>query len=114
MPGLHVAWATRCAVAVITATRSRWRHLAWLYPTATVLVVLASANHFLLDTAGGLAVAGLGVLAASRITQLLARRLACGLWAAISVGFYAVAGCPVGSTGPAPRLLPVTAPADSP
>jgi len=62
MPGLHVAWATRCAVAVITATRSRWRHLAWLYPTATVLVVLASANHFLLDAAGGLAVLGLGLL----------------------------------------------------
>ena len=42
MPSLHVAWATWCAVAVITATRSRWRHLAWLYPSATVSVVLAS------------------------------------------------------------------------
>jgi hypothetical protein len=63
MPSLHVAWATWCAVAVITATRSRWRHLAWLYPSAAVLVVLASANHFLLDAAGGLAVLGLGLLA---------------------------------------------------
>jgi hypothetical protein len=62
MPSLHVAWATWCAVAVITATRSRWRHLAWLYPSATVLVVLASANHFLLDAVGGLAVLGLGLL----------------------------------------------------
>ena len=62
MPSLHVAWAAWCAVAVITATRSRWRHLAWLYPWATVLVVLASANHFLLDAAGGLAVLGLGLL----------------------------------------------------
>jgi hypothetical protein len=62
MPSLHVAWATWCAVAVITATRSRWRHLAWLYPTATVLVALASANHFLLDAAGGLAVLGLSLL----------------------------------------------------
>ena len=62
MPSLHVAWATWCAVAVITATRSRWRHLAWLYPSATVLVVLASANHFLLDVVGGLAVLGLGLL----------------------------------------------------
>jgi len=114
MPSLHVAWAAWCATAIVITTGTRWRHLAWLYPAATILVVLASANHFLLDTAGGLAVAGLGVLAASRITQLLARRLACGLWAAISVGSYAVAGCPVGSTGRAPRLLPVTAPADSP
>jgi len=62
MPSLHVAWATWCAVAVITATRSRWRHLAWLYPSVTLLVVLASANHFLLDAAGGLAVLGLGLL----------------------------------------------------
>jgi hypothetical protein len=62
MASLHVAWATWSAVAVITATRSRWRHLAWLYPAATVLVVLASANHFLLDAAGGLAVLGLGLL----------------------------------------------------
>jgi hypothetical protein len=62
MPSLHVAWATWCTVAVITATRSRWRHLAWLYPSATVLVVLASANHFLLDVVGGLAVLGLGLL----------------------------------------------------
>ena len=62
MPSLHVAWAAWCAVAVITATRSRWRHLAWLYPWVTVLVVLASANHFLLDVAGGLAVLGLGLL----------------------------------------------------
>ena len=62
MPSLHVAWATWSAVAVITATRSRWRHLAWLYPWVTVLVVLASAHHFLLDAAGGLAVLGLGLL----------------------------------------------------
>ena len=62
MPSLHVAWATWCAVAVITVTRSRWRHLAWLYPWVTVLVVLASANHFLLDAAGGLGVLGLGLL----------------------------------------------------
>jgi len=114
MPSLHVAWAAWCATAIVITTGTRWRHLAWLYPAATILVVLASANHFLLDTAGGLAVAGLGVLAASRITPLLARRLAGGLWAAISVGSYAVAGCPVGSPGRAPRLLPVTAPADSP
>src|SRR5258706_13882176 len=62
MPSLHVAWATWCAVAVITATRSRRRHLAWLYPWVTVLVVLASASHFLPDAAGGLAVLGLGLL----------------------------------------------------
>ena len=74
MPSLHVAWAAWCAAAVVTTTRGRWRHLAWLYPAATTLVVLVSANHFLLDVTGGLAVAGLGMLATSRPSQLLAPR----------------------------------------
>ena len=49
MPSLHVAWAAWCALAVVTASRGRWRRLAWLYPAATTLVVLASANHFVLE-----------------------------------------------------------------
>ena len=76
MPSLHAAWAAWCATAIVTTTRSRWRHLAWLYPAATTLVVLASANHFLLDAAGGLAVTGLGMLAASRPGRLAAGRRA--------------------------------------
>jgi hypothetical protein len=56
MPSLYVAWAAWCAVALVAATRGRWRHLAWLYPAATTFVVLATANHFLADAAGGLAV----------------------------------------------------------
>src|SRR5262249_56339609 len=99
MPSLYVAWAAWCATAIVTTTGTRWRHLAWLYPAATILVVLASANHFLLDTAGGLAVAGLGVLAASRITPLLARRLAGGLLAALTHGTYAGARGPLGPPG---------------
>jgi hypothetical protein len=66
MPSLHVAWAAWCATAIVITTRSRWRHLAWAYPAATTLVVLASANHYLLDAAGGLAVTALGMLAAGR------------------------------------------------
>jgi hypothetical protein len=64
MPSLHVAWAAWCAAAVVIATRGRWRHLAWLYPAATTFVVLASANHFVLDVAAGLAVMALGLLVA--------------------------------------------------
>ena len=73
MPSLHICWASWCAVAVVAATRSRWRHLAWLYPGATTFVVLATANHFLLDVAGGLAVTALG-LAAGRIRTFRVRR----------------------------------------
>ena len=76
MPSLHVAWAAWCATAIVITSRTRWRHLAWLYPAATTLVVLASANHFLLDAVGGLAVTGLGMLATGRPGRLSAGRIA--------------------------------------
>lgn len=66
MPSLHVCWAAWCAVAVVSTTRSRWRHLAWLYPVATAFVVLASANHFVLDVIGGLLVAAFGMAVTGR------------------------------------------------
>jgi hypothetical protein len=69
MPSLHVAWTAWCAAAVVAATRGRWRHLAWLYPAATTLVVLATANHFLADAAAGLAITALGLLAARATTR---------------------------------------------
>lgn len=122
MPSLHVAWAAWCALAVVTASRGRWRRLAWLYPAITTLVVLASANHFLLDAGGGLAVAGLGLLAASRpaVTFSLWRRgtgqptMADGPWmavdglsAAAAIGLYTTAWRPVGSSARERRLAPV-------
>jgi PAP2 superfamily protein len=61
LPSLHVCWAAWCAVAVVTTTRGRWRHLAWLYPAATAFVVLSSANHFVLDVIGGLVIVALGL-----------------------------------------------------
>jgi hypothetical protein len=56
MPSLHVGWAAWCAVAVCSASSSRWRYLAWLYPLGTTFVVVATANHYLLDAVAGLAV----------------------------------------------------------
>jgi PAP2 superfamily len=53
MPSLHVAWATWCALALVVTTRSRWRHLAWLYPLTTTAVVLVTANHYVLDVVVG-------------------------------------------------------------
>ena len=53
MPSLHVGWAVWCAAALVTVLRSPWRHLAWLYPFCTMVVVIATANHYLLDAAGG-------------------------------------------------------------
>ena len=57
MPSLHVAWAVWCAAAIVLALRSRWRHLAWLYPVWTTFVVVSTANHYFLDAVAGLALA---------------------------------------------------------
>jgi hypothetical protein len=61
MPSVHVGWAVLVAVAVITTARSRWRWLALLYPAATTLVVVVTANHFWLDGIVAAAVLGLVV-----------------------------------------------------
>lgn len=71
MPSLHVGWALWCAAAIVLVCGSRWRHLAWLYPLGTTLVVVATANHYVLDAVGGalvvlvpMALCGLRVLPA--------------------------------------------------
>ena len=53
MPSLHVGWAVWCAAAVVAGFRTPWRHLAWAYPIATTFVVVATANHYVLDAVGG-------------------------------------------------------------
>jgi PAP2 superfamily len=56
MPSMHTAWSLWCAAAIIQITRRRWvRVLAALYPTTTILVIMGTANHFLLDAVGGAA-----------------------------------------------------------
>lgn len=72
MPSLHLAWATWVAVTGFTLTRRRaLRVLFVVYPFLTTVVVIATANHYLLDVAGG---AALGI-AAAWVTGLLPRRV---------------------------------------
>jgi hypothetical protein len=53
MPSMHVGWALWVAISVAVAARGRLRHLAWFYPAVTTLVVLATANHWVVDAAAG-------------------------------------------------------------
>jgi hypothetical protein len=64
MPSLHIGWAVWCAVAIWYCAKPLWlRITALLYPIATLLVIVGTANHFILDALGGLVVvaAGFGV-----------------------------------------------------
>ena len=66
MPSMHVGWAVWCALAgAVLLAGSRWRGLVWLYPLGTLTVVVATANHYVVD---GLAGAAL-VLAAVAVTR---------------------------------------------
>jgi hypothetical protein len=77
MPSLHIAWATWCTLAVFPRCRHWWtRTLAVAYPIATLLCVVVTANHFVLDAVGGLVILGGGVLVARPLTRLVHGRLA--------------------------------------
>jgi hypothetical protein len=49
MPSVHVGWAILVAIMVISAAHSRWRWLVVLYPVATTLAVVVTANHYWMD-----------------------------------------------------------------
>jgi len=58
MPSLHVAWALWCTFAVWTVRRDRLARVAAAgYAALTAVVVMATANHYLLDVVGGIATA---------------------------------------------------------
>jgi hypothetical protein len=62
LPSLHLAWAAWVAVTGFTLTRRRLPRLLFVaYPILTAIVVVATANHYVLDVASG---ALLGIAAA--------------------------------------------------
>jgi hypothetical protein len=61
MPSLHIAWAVWCGIAIWVCARRRWVRLVGLaYPVGTLIVIVGTANHFLLDAVGGVIVLALG------------------------------------------------------
>jgi hypothetical protein len=59
MPSVHVAWATLIAFFVIKVSPSPWRFLILLDPVLTVVVVVATGNHYWMD-----GIVAIGILAA--------------------------------------------------
>ena len=59
LPSLHVAWSGVAAVGVALLTRRRWaRALGAAHVVLTVLVVLVTGHHWVVDVVAGLALAG--------------------------------------------------------
>ncbi|MEU9158266.1 phosphatase PAP2 family protein [Streptomyces sp. NPDC048417] len=55
MPSMHIGWSLWCGLTVFALASVPWaRVLGLLYPTVTLLVIVATANHFWLDAAGGM------------------------------------------------------------
>jgi hypothetical protein len=54
MPSMHIGWALWAGLALFWLARRRWvRWLGLAYPVLTLLVIMATANHFILDAVGG-------------------------------------------------------------
>mgnify|MGYP000173810184 CR=1 FL=1 len=70
MPSVHCAWALWCACVLVPRVRHQWaKWLAAAYPVATVVVIVLTGNHYVLDAVGGFAILGIGYLVAQRFTR---------------------------------------------
>ncbi|MEU6977054.1 phosphatase PAP2 family protein [Streptomyces sp. NPDC046371] len=55
MPSMHIGWSLWCGVTIFLLAKAPWaRILGLLYPTATLVVIVATANHFWMDAVGGM------------------------------------------------------------
>ena len=66
MPSLHFGWALMVAVGIIVVTNGRYRWWWLAHPAVTLLAIVATGNHYLLDAAVAGALAALVGLAVLR------------------------------------------------
>ncbi|MGI8664771.1 MAG: phosphatase PAP2 family protein [Jatrophihabitans sp.] len=92
MPSLHIGWALWCGVSILFCARRAWvRLLGALYPVWTLMVIVGTANHFVID-----AVAGLVVFLAGAVIQFL------------------ISGRSAFAAAPIPAAAPILGPAGQP
>jgi hypothetical protein len=57
MPSLHIGWALWAGISLFMCARSRWwRAFGLAYPFFTLVVIVATANHYIVDAFGGAAI----------------------------------------------------------
>jgi hypothetical protein len=80
MPSLHFAWSTWCALVLAPAIRPRWgKALVFAYPITTLFCIVVTANHYILDAAGGALVLGVGFALGVAVTRAMDARDSTGL-----------------------------------
>lgn len=63
MPSMHIGWSLWCGLTIFALASAPWaRILGLLYPAATLVVIVATANHFWLDAVGGMICLAFGFL----------------------------------------------------
>jgi hypothetical protein len=61
MPSMHIGWSVWCGLTIFALAKIPWvRVLGLLYPALTLVVIVATANHFWLDAVGGMLCLGFG------------------------------------------------------
>jgi hypothetical protein len=61
MPSMHIGWSLWCGLIIFVLASAPWaKILGLLYPMVTLLVIVATANHFWLDAVGGMICLGVG------------------------------------------------------
>ena len=112
MPSLHVGWSLWCGVVMWRLLPAPWgRLLGALYPLLTTLVVMGTANHYLVDAVGGVAVVAAG-LGAQRLWQRYGppARVATAATVAEGAGGAAGPGPSPATAAPAASAAPAAGP----
>ncbi|KFG75851.1 phosphatase PAP2 family protein [Streptomyces mutabilis] len=61
MPSMHIGWSVWCGLTIFALASVPWvRVLGLVYPVLTLVVIVATANHFWLDAVGGVLCLGFG------------------------------------------------------
>lgn len=75
MPSMHIGWSLWCGITIAVLARRTWvRVLGLAYPGVTLVVIVATANHFWLDAVGGAACLAVGFTVAYTVHGRLPHR----------------------------------------
>lgn len=65
MPSMHIGWSLWCGLTIFFLAKVPWaKVLGLLYPVVTLVVIVATANHFWLDAVGGMVCLAFGYVVA--------------------------------------------------